>query len=167
MQKMFFDKLKFKKIDILSLLLILFFFAIDRVSKIFVINLIQSTGKEIYLTDYLNITLNWNTGIAFGLLSFNTSTIYHLISALILLLIVYLIYLMVLSDNFGKIIFSLIIGGAIGNLYDRLTFFSVPDFIDFHINGYHWYTFNVSDIFISVGIFIMVIRELFLKKKNV
>ena len=92
MQKMFFDKLKFKKIDILSLLLILFFFAIDRVSKIFVINLIQSTGKEIYLTDYLNITLNWNTGIAFGLLSFNTSTIYHLISALILLLIVYLLH---------------------------------------------------------------------------
>ncbi len=148
--------------------MVILVFLIDRSSKIYVINLIQSRGKEVFIFDYLNITLNWNTGIAFGLLSFNANTVYHLISALILLLIIYLIYLMVLSDKFGKIVFALIIGGATGNLYDRFTYFSVPDFIDFHIANYHWYTFNVSDIFISIGIFIMIIKELFSgKKKNV
>ena len=159
------NKIKFQKIDIYSFLLILAVFVSDRFSKVYVIKLIESNDKELFINDFLNITLNWNRGIGFGLLSFNATTLYHLISALILLIIIYLIYLMVTSDSTGKLIIALIIGGAVGNLFDRLTYFAVPDFIDFHINNYHWFTFNVADIFISIGIFLMVIKEFFIKKK--
>ena len=162
---MFQNKIKIKKIDIYSLCLIIIIFIIDRFSKNYAIKIIQSEEKDIFLTDFLNLTLNWNTGIAFGLLSSGASTMYHIISALILLIIIYLIYLMVISDTFGKIIISLIIGGAIGNVYDRFTYFAVPDFIDFHIEDFHWFTFNAADIFISVGIFGMLIKEVILKKK--
>ena len=166
MFKMLKDKVKIKKIDIYSFVLILVIFALDRLSKIYVVELIQSKEQEIFLYDFLNLTLNWNTGIAFGLLSSNANLLYHSISALILLIIIYLIYLMVISDNFEKIIISLIIGGALGNLYDRLNYFAVPDFIDFHIDNFHWFTFNVADIFISVGIIIILFKEIIFKKNN-
>ena len=159
------NKIKIKKIDIFSILLISLLFGLDRFTKIKSIKLIESAKGDIFLNDFLNITLNWNTGIAFGLLSTNTNLFYHSVSALILLIIVYLIYLMVISDNFGKIVISLIIGGAIGNLYDRLTYFAVPDFIDFHINDFHWFTFNFADIFISLGIFGMIVKEFLFSKK--
>ena len=159
------DKIKLKKIDLISFLIVLVIYGIDRYSKVYVIDLIQSTEKEIFLYDFLNLTLNWNTGIAFGLLSYNANLFYHFVSALILLIIIYLIYLMVVSDNLGKIIVSFIIGGAVGNLYDRLTYFAVPDFIDFHIENYHWFTFNIADVFISMGIFGMIIKEFIFKKK--
>ena len=162
---MFKNKINIGKIDIYSLFIIIIIFALDRFSKIYVIELIQSQEREIFLFNFLNLTLNWNTGIAFGLLSSNADLLYHLISALILLIIIYLIYLMVISDNSGKIIMSLIIGGAMGNLYDRLTYFAVPDFIDFHIENYHWFTFNIADIFISLGIFVMIFKEFIFVKK--
>ena len=165
MLKMFRDKIKLQKIDLYSFVIILIIFGIDRLSKTYVIELIQSQEREIFLYDFLNLTLNWNTGIAFGLLSSNANVLYHLISALILLIIIYLIYLMVISDNSGKVIISLIIGGAVGNLYDRLTYFAVPDFIDFHIENYHWFTFNIADVFISLGIFGMILKEFIFKKK--
>ena len=165
MLKMFKDKIKLQKIDLYSFVIILIIFGIDRLSKTYVIELIQSQEREIFLYDFLNLTLNWNTGIAFGLLSSNANVLYHLISALILLIIIYLIYLMAISDNSGKVIISLIIGGAVGNLYDRLTYFAVPDFIDFHIENYHWFTFNIADVFISLGIFGMILKEFIFKKK--
>ncbi len=165
MLKMFKDKIKLQKIDLYSFVIILIIFGIDRLSKTYVIELIQSQEREIFLYDFLNLTLNWNTGIAFGLLSSNANVLYHLVSALILLIIIYLIYLMVISDNSGKVIISLIIGGAVGNLYDRLTYFAVPDFIDFHIENYHWFTFNIADVFISLGIFGMILKEFIFKKK--
>ena len=165
MFKMFKDKIKLQKIDLYSFVIILIIFGLDRLSKVYVIELIQSQEREIFLYNFLNLTLNWNTGIAFGLLSSNANLLYHLVSALILLIIIYLIYLMVTSDNSGKVIISLIIGGAVGNLYVRLTYFAVPDFIDFHIENYHWFTFNIADVFISLGIFGMVIKEFIFKKK--
>ena len=165
MLKMFRDKIKLQKIDLYSFVIILIIFGIDRLSKTYVIELIQSQEREIFVYDFLNLTLNWNTGIAFGLLSSNANVLYHLVSALILLIIIYLIYLMVISDNSGKVIISLIIGGAVGNLYDRLTYFAVPDFIDFHIENYHWFTFNIADVFISLGIFGMILKEFIFKKK--
>ena len=162
---MFENKINIKKIDVYSFFSVLIIFLLDRFSKIYVIDLIQSQGGEIFLFDFLNLTLNWNTGIAFGLLSFNASLIYHLISALILLIIIYLIYLMVISDNFGKIVVALIIGGALGNLYDRLNYFAVPDFIDFHIKSFHWFSFNIADIFISLGIIFMLLKEIKFRNK--
>ncbi len=166
MPKMLENKINFKKVDIFSFILVIIVFTIDRYSKFYVINLIQSREKEIFINEFLNLTLNWNTGIAFGLLSSNANLFYHSISALILIVVIYLIYLMVISDKVGKIIIALIIGGAAGNLYDRLTYYAVPDFLDFHIENYHWFTFNLADIFISVGIFIMVIREIIFYKKT-
>jgi len=162
---MFKNKIKIQKIDIYSLVSILFIFGIDRFSKIYIINTIQLKGNDIFLYDFLNLTLNWNRGIAFGLLSSNANLFYHIVSALILLIIVYLIYLMVTSDNYGKIIISFIIGGAIGNVYDRFTYFAVPDFIDFHIEDFHWFTFNFADVFISLGILGMIIKEFLFRKK--
>ena len=153
------NKIKVKKFDIVSLFLILIFFGIDRVSKLSVIKKIQSEQGDIFLNDFINITLNWNQGIAFGLFSLDTSFLYHLISAIILIIIVYLVYLMVISDNTGKIIISFILGGAVGNVYDRLTYFAVPDFIDFHVGNFHWFVFNVADIFISIGVLIMILSE--------
>ena len=166
MFKMFQNKIKIEKTDIISLLLILIIFALDRASKIHVVNLIQSKGGEIFLYDFLNLTLNWNTGIAFGLLSSKANLFYHFVSALILLIIIYLMYLMVTSDKFGKIIISFIIGGALGNFYDRVNYYAVPDFIDLHISNFHWFTFNLADIFISIGIVILLFREIIFKKKN-
>ena len=157
------NKIKVKKFDILSFIIIILAFCLYRLSKTYVISLIEKNQSELFINDYLNITLNWNRGIAFGLLSFNATTIYHLISILILTIIIYLIYLMVKSDSFGKILFALIIGGAAGNLFDRFTYFAVPDFIDFHVNSFHWFTFNVADIFISLGIFFIIIKEFFFK----
>ncbi len=166
MFKMLQNKIKIQKTDIYSFVFISLIFALDRFSKAYVIELIQLKGREIHLNDFLNLTLNWNTGIAFGLLSSNANLWYHSISALILLIIVYLIYLMVISDKSSKIIISLIIGGALGNLYDRLNYYAVPDFIDFHIQNFHWFTFNVADIFISIGIFMILLKEVILKKNT-
>ena len=163
---MLFDKIKLKKIDIYSFFIVLLVFLMDRFSKIYAIELIKSNEKEIFVYDFLNITLNWNTGIGFGLLSFEANIIYNLISALILLIIIYLIYLMVSAENFGKIMFALVIGGASGNLYDRFRYFAVPDFIDLHIDDFHWFTFNIADIFISVGILAIIVKELMFKNKN-
>ena len=165
MLKMLQNKIKIQKIDIYSFVMISVIFVLDRLSKIYVVDLIQHKGGEVFLYDFLNLTLNWNTGIAFGLLSSNANLFYHLVSALILLIIIYLIYLMVISDRFGKIVISLIIGGALGNLYDRLNYFAVPDFIDFHIENFHWFTFNLADIFISIGIIMMIFRDIIFKKK--
>ena len=137
--KMLQNKIKVKKFDIFSFIIIILTFGLDRLSKVYVINLIEKNQSELFINDYLNITLNWNRGIAFGLLSFNATTVYHLISILILTIIIYLIYLMVKSDSLGKILFALIIGGAVGNLFDRLSYFAVADFIDFHIESYHWF----------------------------
>ena len=161
---MLFSKIKIKKSDTYSLLLILLTFLIDRFSKAYVIDLIRYNEKEIYINDFLNITLTWNTGIGFGLFSMTAGITYHFISALILLIIIYLIYLMVKGDDPAKLIFGLIIGGAAGNLFDRLTYFGVPDFIDFHFNNYHWFTFNFADIFITVGIILMILYEILFKK---
>ena len=163
---MFRDKIKLQKIDLYSFIIILITFGIDRLSKTYVIKLIQSQEREIFVYDFLNLTLNWNTGIAFGILSSNANLLYHLISALILLIIIYLIYLMVISDNSGKLTISLIIGGALGNLFDRLNYYAVPDFIDFHIQNFHWFTFNVADIFISIGIIMMLFKEVIFRKNK-
>jgi|TARA_B100001741_G_scaffold312812_1_gene317108 signal peptidase II len=161
---MFENKINLKKIDIYSLVLVIIGFAADRFSKEYIINLIQTQDREVFVNDYLNLTLNWNTGIAFGLLSLDTNFLYHSISALILLIIAYLVYLMVTSDNISKIFISLIIGGALGNLYDRITYYAVPDFIDFHFENFHWFTFNVADVLITIGIFGIIFKEFIIRK---
>ena len=129
----------------------IFIFILDRITKIKIIEH-QTHNNKIFVNDYLNLELVWNTGIAFGLLSIDANIFYHLISLLIFFISLVIIYMIVKSNFLDKIFFSLILGGAVGNFYDRIIYFAVPDFIDFHLNQYHWFTFNIADIFISIGI---------------
>ena len=140
-------------------ILVLFF--LDRASKIYVIK--NFNENSVYLNDYLNIDLLWNTGIGFGLFSTNSSLIYSLISILISFVIIFLLYLMLSSKKFDKFALAILIGGAVGNLYDRISYNAVPDFIDIHYKNYHWFTFNFADIFISLGIIFILLRDIFTK----
>ncbi len=154
----------FSKEIIISILLIFSVFGLDRISKIIIIKN-QTNDQSIFVNNYLNFELVWNTGIGFGLFSQNANIYYHLTSLLILTVIVFLIYLIVKADFTEKILYSLILGGAVGNLYDRLIYFAVPDFIDFHINNFHWFTFNIADIFITIGIILIITKDIIFKKK--
>ena len=155
----------FSKELIIPTLLVIFSFFTDRVSKIYAIkHLMNNDGYSV--NGFLNFDLVWNTGIGFGLFSVEANITYHLISLLIFIVIIFLFYLITKAKFTDKILFSMIVGGAIGNLYDRLVYFAVPDFIDFHINQFHWFTFNIADIFISIGIILIIIKDLSLSKNE-
>ena len=151
----------FRKQNILFALIILIIFIIDRISKINIIN--NFNENSYFINSFTNLDLIWNVGIGFGFLSTDSNLIYGLITLFIALVILMLIYVLILSNNLDKLIYSMIIGGAIGNFYDRLMFKAVPDFIDLHYNNFHWFTFNVADIFITVGIMIFILRSFFVK----
>ncbi len=136
-------------------------FFLDRYSKIKIIN--NFSENALYINDFVNFNLIWNTGIGFGFLSTSSILIYNLITGIIFIVIVFLIYLILKSKMIDKILFSLILGGALGNVYDRLTYFAVPDFIDIHYKNFHWFTFNIADIFITIGIVILLTKELIFK----
>ena len=154
----------FKKENYFSLVIILVIFGLDRYSKTIIIKDFNET--IFYVNNFLNFDLIWNTGIGFGLLSFNSTFFYNLISGIIATVIIFLIILGINSDKFDKISFSIIIGGAIGNFYDRIYFKAVPDFIDFHYENIHWFTFNLADIFITTGIIAFIIKGFLLKSKE-
>ena len=155
-----------KKI-IIYFFITLFIFTLDRISKIYVINIAETYGKvDIYLNQFINIILVWNTGIGFGLLSFEKQFIYNLITLIIVLVNFVILYLGVKSSNFKGLIFFVILGGSLGNLFDRLYYSAVPDFIDLNYNDFHWFIFNVADIFISFGILCLIFVELFFNKKE-
>ena len=156
-----------KKRFILNFLIIFFIFFLDRISKIYILNLAEDQGIiDITINPFLNIILVWNSGIGFGLLQFDENIIYNLITVLIVIVNIIIIYLIFNSEKLHKILFSMILGGSLGNLYDRIYYNSVPDFIDLNYNGYHWFVFNVADIFISLGIIALIFLELFIKTKN-
>ena len=149
----------------LSVIFIIFLF--DRISKIYVIYLDNKLfGSEIFSSNFLNIYLIWNEGIAFGLFSFNEKIFYNILTILILIIILIIFIMTIKSDGFKKYSLLMILGGALGNVFDRLYYKAVPDFIDFHIGNFHWFIFNVADIFITIGILFMVIIELFNKNQK-
>ena len=141
----------------LSVISIIFF--LDRYTKLFIIN--NFTENTYYLNNYINLDLVWNTGIGFGLFSSNSDIIYNLTSFLIIMVIICLIYFLIRSEKYEKIIYSIIVGGALGNFYDRMFFKAVPDFIDLHYKNFHWFTFNLADIFITLGIIAFLFKEIF------
>ena len=151
-----------KKDNIYFLFIISIIFFLDRYSKTKIIS--NFSDNILRINDFINFNLVWNTGIGFGFLSTNSNLIYNSITTIIGLVIIFLIYLIFKSKNIDKILFSLILGGALGNFYDRLVYFAVPDFIDIHYNNFHWFTFNIADIFISIGIIFLIMKDLFLKK---
>ena len=150
-----------KKENFYFLVIILLIFSIDRYSKIEIIK--NYSNQAFYLNSFINFDLIWNTGIGFGILSSTSSLIYNFISFLIFGVIILLGYYYFQSDKYEKFIFSIIIGGAMGNFYDRFFFNAVPDFIDFHIGNFHWFTFNLADVFITFGIIAFFIKGFFIK----
>ena len=148
-----------EKKNLVCFFLAILFFTLDRITKIKIIDN-QLNNNQLYINDFINLDLVWNTGIGFGLLSYNTSFIYNSITALIGFVIIFMIYLLIKSSLIEKFFFSLVIGGALGNFYDRLVFYAVPDFIDIHYKSFHWFTFNLADIFITVGIMMLLSKEL-------
>ena len=145
----------------ISFSIVALIYFLDRLSKIYVIQLDKNNlGSDIFNSAYLNIVLIWNKGIAFGLLSFNESYLYNIISLIIAIIIIVLVIMSLKSQGFKRYSLLMIIGGALGNLHDRFFFNAVPDFIDFHIGNFHWFIFNVSDIFITLGVISMIVLEI-------
>ena len=145
----------------ISFSIVALIYFLDRLSKIYVIQLDKNNlGLDIFNSAYLNIVLIWNKGIAFGLLSFNESYLYNIISLIIAIIIIVLVIMSLKNQGFKRYSLLMIVGGALGNLHDRIFFNAVPDFIDFHIGNFHWFIFNVSDIFITLGVISMIIVEL-------
>ena len=156
----------FNKNFYIHLFFIILIFVSDRLSKIYVIKeTLGNLDNYILKSTYLNIRLIWNEGIAFGLFSFNDKALYHSLSLLILVIIAAIIYMIIKSDGFKRFSLILILGGALGNFYDRIAYGAVPDFIDFHVNDFHWFIFNIADIFISIGVFALILIEIFDKQK--
>jgi signal peptidase II len=152
---------KLSKNFYISLILIILIFILDRVSKVFVIYLTdENLVTEIFSSKFLNISLIWNEGIAFGFFSFTQEYLYNLLTLIILLVVCIVLVMIIKNEGYKKYALLMIFGGAIGNLYDRVFFKAVPDFIDFHIGEFHWFVFNVADIFISIGVFFMILLEL-------
>jgi len=138
-------------------------FLIDQVSKYYIINIFEFQNEAIYLSSFLNFQLIWNEGIAFGLLSFENNLYYNSITFVIIIVISILLFLIKNDDQYSYF-YSMIVGGALGNLIDRIRYSSVPDFIDFHISNFHWFVFNIADIFVSLGVICLIVAEIFFNK---
>ena len=159
------SKIVLKKV-FLNLIALSTIFLIDRLTKLYILKLAEiENSVDVYLTSYLNLYLIWNKGIAFGLLSINESMIYSTITLIIGIIIVIILFMLWRNDNIQRYFLILIAGGALGNFYDRIIYTAVPDFIDLHFNGFHWFVFNVADIFITVGVFCLILVELFYNNK--
>ena len=159
-------KINYKKI-LLNLTLILALFLIDRVSKIYIINLAELNNVvDIYLTSYLNLYLIWNKGIAFGLIAFDDQSIYNVVTFIILLIIISLIIMTIKSKDIKQYFYMIIIGGALGNVFDRMYYSAVPDFIDLHLGNFHWFVFNIADIFITIGVICLITVEMISDKNT-
>ena len=152
---------------LINLVLIFLIFILDRISKIYVIYLDNKIlGSDIFSSKYLNINLIWNEGIAFGLLSLKEESFYDILT-LIIASVIFIIFLMLRgSEGFKKYSLFMILGGALGNIYDRIFYKAVPDFIDFHVGNFHWFIFNIADIFITIGVVLMILIELFEDKNE-
>ena len=157
-----------RKIFIINSLIFFSIFLLDRISKIYVIYLDKKfLGSEIFSSKFLNINLIWNEGIAFGLLNFEKNYLYNILTIFILFIIILILFMIIKTDGARKFSLLIILGGALGNIFDRIFYKAVPDFIDFHIGNFHWFIFNIADIFITIGVIFMVILEIFMNKEKI
>ncbi len=143
-------------------------FALDRLSKIYILNILNNEGQvDYYINQFLNIYLVWNTGIGFGLFSSEDQLFYNIFTAIIVIINLVLLYFAFIETKIKSFFLMIILGGSLGNLFDRVYYRAVPDFIDLNYTGYHWFIFNVADIFITIGIICLILSEfIFYKKKN-
>ena len=159
-------KNNFKK-NIIFIIIFTFIFATDRLSKLYILNLAEiDQTLNLFVTPFLNFYLIWNKGIAFGLFSFDQNFIYNLITFLIVIITLIILFIALKSKDYKGYFFISIFSGSVGNLFDRFYYSAVPDFIDFHLNNFHWFIFNVADIFISLGVICLIFVEIFVKKEN-
>ena len=161
------NKINIKKV-LINFIIVVSIFLIDRLSKIYILKKaeIEST-VDIYITEYLNFYLIWNKGIAFGLFSFNESFMYNLITTIILAITIIILFMIFKNEGLKKYSLLSIFGGSLGNLFDRVYYSGVPDFIDFHINDFHWFVFNFADIFITIGVLCLIFDEIFMESKRI
>ena len=160
------DSQSFKKI-ILNLSIIILVFLLDRISKIYILNFAELNGNvDIYVNSFINLILVWNTGIGFGLFSSGTNFYYNLITILIIFINIIILLMIIKSKNYKLFFLLMVLGGSFGNLFDRLYYHAVPDFIDIHYGSFHWFVFNVADIFITIGIICLIIAEFILNNKK-
>ena len=158
---------KFIKDNSFTIGFLIIIFLLDRISKLYVIHIQKiNNNSELFLSKFLDIQLIWNEGIAFGLLSFNEDLFYNILSVLIILILVFIIFEIKKNKGLKKYSFIMVLGGAVGNLTDRLVYKAVPDFIDFHVGNFHWFIFNIADVFITLGIMFLIFNELFVIKKK-
>ena len=150
-----------------KIVIVLLIFIFDRVTKIYLLNLQEGgTNIDFYISSFLNFNLHMNTGIGFGLVSLEASIYYHLLTFVITIINFILIFLLWKSKGIDSYFIAFIVGGALGNLFDRIYYYAVPDFIDFHIGNFHWFIFNIADIFITVGIIGLIFSELIKKEET-
>ena len=156
--------MKIKKLSknfLINLFVIVTIFSLDRISKLYVIYLYEKNfNSEIFTSKFLNIYLIWNEGIAFGLFSFYQDNLYNILTVIILIIILIILFFLIKAEGLKKYALLMVFGGAIGNLFDRIFYKAVPDFIDFHVGNFHWFIFNVSDIFITLGVIFLIYLEL-------
>ena len=151
----------------INLFIIFSIFIIDRITKIYVIGVNgKNSYEDLYSSKFLNINLIWNEGIAFGLFSFSQNNLYNLLTLIISIIVIVILKMIINSYGIKKYGLMMIFGGALGNLFDRIFYKAVPDFIDFHIGEFHWFVFNVADIFITIGVIIMILYELILNNQK-
>ena len=156
-----------KKSFFINLLIIIIIFSLDRISKFYVILKSETNlSSNLFTSKFLNINLIWNEGIAFGLFSFNENNLYNLLTILIVIVIFIILIMIIKSEGFKRYALSMIFGGAVGNLYDRIFYSAVPDFIDLNYNDFHWFIFNVADVFITLGVVCLIFVELFSNNIN-
>ena len=157
-------KINYKKISI-YLFLVIVIFLLDRISKIYILNLAEINNLvDIYLTPFLNIYLIWNNGIAFGLLPLDKTLLYNAVTLLITFINILILIMIVNYNDYRSFFLIMILGGSLGNLFDRVYFKAVPDFIDIHHGDFHWFVFNVADIFITIGVVCLILSELLINK---
>ena len=151
----------------LNLIILIIIFSIDRLTKNYIIKLAEvENSVDIYLTSYLNLYLIWNKGVAFGLIAFDDQSIYNVITFIILLIIIFLIIMTIKSKDIKQYFYMIIIGGALGNFFDRIYYSAVPDFIDLHLGNFHWFVFNIADIFITIGVICLITVEMISDKNT-
>ncbi len=159
-------KINFKKFFLYSGIVI-FVFILDRISKIYILNLLETNNQvDIYIFSFLKLYLIWNKGIAFGLFSFEQNSFYNFITILIIIINLVILVMIIKSNNIKAYFLMFILGGSLGNLFDRIYYSAVPDFIDFHINDFHWFIFNVADVFICLGVICLIIVEFIFNKTS-
>ena len=159
-------KINFKKF-FLYFGIVIFVFILDRISKIYILNLLETNNQvDIYIFSFLKLYLIWNKGIAFGLFSFEQNSFYNFITILIIIINLVILIMIIKSKDIKAYFLIFILGGSLGNLFDRIYYSAVPDFIDFHINDFHWFIFNVADVFISLGVICLIVVEFIFNKTS-